>query len=386
MNRRVEWEIFSEYGFNSRVGRTLEKSGSSVAFPDDERVSSLIPSLLEILQNEVGELRNLDEASLRVFLQGFLTYLRQHGGVLHPVLEKYIEQWGNSYLFKKIPWMPNFGEHARAPGFLTTKADVRFDLLISRSLKHTTWYQSWAVKCFSRFHLLIAERAAHIYEYTLKCLEERGILEKRTVGNECVWGIRPEALHVDSDVYPFRCQKCGHMISSPLHQRASWEGAPCLRFRCGGVYREDVESRNDYYRRLYSTGDVERIVAEEHTGLLDRDAREALEKRFKADTRAPWDPNVLSCTPTLEMGIDIGDLSSVILCSVPPAQSNYLQRIGRAGRRDGNSLTMTVANARPHDLYFFATPEKMIRVWLLWNIKNFYKQHEFFIFYRSIAS
>jgi len=60
------------------------------------------------------------------------------------------------------------------------------------------------------------------------------------------------------------------------------------------------------------------------------------------------------------MGIDIGDLSTTVLCSVPPAQANYLQRIGRAGRRDGNALVLTVANARNHDLYFYAQPEEMI--------------------------
>ena len=49
-----------------------------------------------------------------------------------------------------------------------------------------------------------------------------------------------------------------------------------------------------------------------------------------------------------------------MLCSVPPAQANYLQRIGRAGRRDGNALNLTVANARPHDLFFFAEPKEMI--------------------------
>jgi DEAD/DEAH box helicase domain-containing protein len=60
------------------------------------------------------------------------------------------------------------------------------------------------------------------------------------------------------------------------------------------------------------------------------------------------------------LGIDIGSLSSLILCSVPPAQANYLQRIGRTGRRDGNSLNLTVANARPHDLFFFAEPQEML--------------------------
>ena len=105
-----------------------------------------------------------------------------------------------------------------------------------------------------------------------------------------------------------------------------------------------------------------RVVAQEHTGLLERADREMVEKIFKRSSteQKPWDTNVLSCTPTLEMGIDIGDLSTVIMCSVPPAQSQFLQRAGRAGRTDGNALTIAVANARPHDLYFYADPMDMI--------------------------
>ena len=74
-----------------------------------------------------------------------------------------------------------------------------------------------------------------------------------------------------------------------------------------------------------------------------------------------WDPNVLSCTPTLEMGIDIGDLSTVILCNMPPAESQFLQRAGRAGRKDGNSLNLIIAKTKPHDLYFYADPLDMIQ-------------------------
>ncbi len=116
---------------------------------------------------------------------------------------------------------------------------------------------------------------------------------------------------------------------------------------------------HDYYRTLFTRGDVLKIVPAEHTGLLERETRERVENSF-INHRFPWDPNVLSATSTLEMGIDIGDLSSVLLCSMPPSQANYLQRIGRAGRRDGNSLAVTVANGRSHDLFFFAAPEEMI--------------------------
>ncbi|NHX34805.1 hypothetical protein HA388_32885, partial [Escherichia coli] len=63
---------------------------------------------------------------------------------------------------------------------------------------------------------------------------------------------------------------------------------------------------------------------------------------------------------TLEMGIDIGGLSSVLLCSVPPAQANYLQRIGRAGRKDGNAFNMTVAEGNPHDLFYYQEPLEMM--------------------------
>jgi DEAD/DEAH box helicase domain-containing protein len=55
------------------------------------------------------------------------------------------------------------------------------------------------------------------------------------------------------------------------------------------------------------------------------------------------------------------DLSSVLLCSVPPSQASFLQRMGRAGRRDGNAMTTTLADGNsPHDLYFFAETEEMI--------------------------
>lgn len=117
-------------------------------------------------------------------------------------------------------------------------------------------------------------------------------------------------------------------------------------------------------REQYLNGDLVRLNAEEHTGLLGRDRREGLEKRFKDKAkfpeRKPWLPNLISATPTLEMGVDIGDLSSVLLCSVPPNASKFIQRIGRSGRTNGSALNITVANAKPHDLYFFHDPREMI--------------------------
>src|SRR5690606_30329804 len=194
----------------------------------------------------------------------------------------------------------------------------------------------------------------------VRCLSDAGILGPVPQA-ESALGLKLESLAFTRDCVALSCAVCRRQRAVPAPLERWVLGTPCDRFRCAGTYAAaSAPPGPDYYESLYKSGRLARIHAEEHTGLLDRHKREDLEKRFKQSRRADA-PNLLSCTPTLEMGIDIGDLGNVMLCSVPPRPTNYLQRIGRAGRKSGNALVVTWANRRPHDLYFFAQPEEMLR-------------------------
>ncbi|MFH8755313.1 helicase-related protein [Streptomyces atroolivaceus] len=69
---------------------------------------------------------------------------------------------------------------------------------------------------------------------------------------------------------------------------------------------------------------------------------------------------MLSCSPTLELGIEISGLSAVVLASLPKGPANYIQRVGRAGRSTGNAYLLTMVDRGPRDRYYLEEPRLMI--------------------------
>ena len=358
VERRLEWEVFDEMGLHSRIGRSFVRSGFATAAVRAAAMDAALDEMLPRLTQEVGWLRDLTRPELRAFLLGFLHHLRERGGILHGLFpSSFIETAGkNAFMFKKTPHLPDLSGRSRLPVLLADRDEGEFD----DPGASYTWYAQWCQRTLGERRVLVEPQV--VFSYVREVLTRLGIFataETKVPAGRC-WGLDPRALDITMRTARAACDRCGHAATVPEDGVRDWDGMVCLSARCAGAMRP-AERVSDYFAGLYAHGEVARIVTAEHTGLLQRSEREQVEGDFKRRTgRQPWDPNLLSCTPTLEMGIDIGDLSSVMLCSVPPAQANYLQRIGRAGRRDGNSLVVTLANARNHDLYFFEDPAEMM--------------------------
>jgi hypothetical protein len=117
------------------------------------------------------------------------------------------------------------------------------------------------------------------------------------------------------------------------------------------------------YSRDYSAGKL--LIAADHTGQLGYADKQDREERFRAEWNGsdgrPDDSRIrresfsaLFCSPTMELGIDIGGLSVVHMRNAPPNPANYAQRSGRAGRSGQPALVFTFCGSQSnHDRHYF---------------------------------
>lgn len=194
----------------------------------------------------------------------------------------------------------------------------------------------------------------------IRFLMEAGVVKAEKLYG---YGTKPSTLlMVDADALELVLLDDGdRMRCSVCNVKVPWAplGSPCRA--CHGVMRPwpkaDVEESR-WFQRIMRPEEMP-LVAEEHTAQIPAGARKQIEDEFNA-TVSTSPLNVLACSPTLEMGIDVRGLEAVILRNVPPRPDNYAQRGGRAGRRSRAGVVLGYARNTPHDQYFYEKPAEMI--------------------------
>jgi len=184
----------------------------------------------------------------------------------------------------------------------------------------------------------------------LKPVQLKGSRRNPLPGITGVYQVDADKLRLQQNHGVWRCRSCRRRTIRRTPNRA------CPSWRCDGELQFIREDPDNYDLQVLDQR-YTMLRPEEHTAMVPHEERERLENLFKGTSDAV---NAFVCTPTLELGVDIGQLDAVLMRNVPPLPANYWQRAGRAGRRHRMAVDLTYCRPMSHDRAYFADPIKLL--------------------------
>lgn len=165
----------------------------------------------------------------------------------------------------------------------------------------------------------------------------------------------------------FANYKCSQKIAMPIRPKENEKVAEWLAGDEKVTNLKTAGLWGDRYSDIYSCKPT--FLAAEHSA---QQSKKRLRQYTKEFSQKNPKINVLQCSTTMEMGVDIGDIDLVLMDTIPPTAANYLQRVGRAGRKQQTkAVAFSLCNNTPVGQYAFANP-----MWALQSTNDMIKVRE----------
>lgn len=292
-----------------------------------------------------------DNEQLTDFLESVLDFFRTSYAIQSTFLnelDRYLSNIRESVISER--WRPDTDESwGRKPVFVvTSKIKNAKKTAPTQSIGNSSDFAKFIKATAEEYGLsaLFASKDGYLQQMNrlLEALREEGLLTREllaTEGQQNIYGYR---LSVD-----FIRWELGDGTVRPDR----------VRTRISRKNKQPHQVKvNAYFRDLYKDekGQLLRVKGAEHTGQISADERAQREEDFRAGKCS-----VLFCSPTMELGVDISELSIVHMRNVPPSPANYAQRAGRAGRSGQAALVLVYCSAiSPHDRHYFRHNSEMV--------------------------
>ncbi|UCE07817.1 MAG: hypothetical protein JSW07_07230, partial [bacterium] len=167
-----------------------------------------------------------------------------------------------------------------------------------------------------------------LYEYEIlvnaKLVQRlRGNIKSIEIPGQCAQ-INVDVMGISETNERYLCSACrrAHATCLPTNK--------CTEYHCRGTVHKTGRDEENFDVVQYTELAFVPMKTWEHSAQVPQEKRQEVEQEFK---KINGKYNCIVCTPTLELGVDIGQLEMVLMRNVPPATTNYSQRSGRAGRR-----------------------------------------------------
>ncbi|PKN59366.1 MAG: helicase [Deltaproteobacteria bacterium HGW-Deltaproteobacteria-14] len=294
---------------------------------------------------------NVSDEALCEGIAALLDHLRRVR-VLHDTTKLFETMWNSGDKEVQYGYVPTFSggpkgvKLSRAPSDLPARAT---QWIGTRPTQVWNAVASWGVPEQDLGTFLDGLWSTLVAEKLLVPAKLRG-WGKPLKGSAGVYQIDSVKLRLHPHEGRYRCEKC---------RRTTVRQGPlgvCMAWRCGGHLAWETEAQDDFDLRVLD-GDYAMLRVAEHSAQVPHEKRERIENQFKGEGEQL---NTLVCTPTLELGVDIGALDAVLMRNVPPTTANYWQRAGRAGRRHRMAVDVTYAQATGFDQAYFREPLKLL--------------------------